>query len=118
VTHALPVQSSTFRNCSADASGLSTALEDATGEGCQELSPPVCQMRSGCPDLDVNRGRFEPLSYVLGPLGLQEPFRRLQSCLRRLGGAMDVWGGIDRGTEDCSAACSGVCRTLARARRS
>jgi hypothetical protein len=41
VTHALPVQSSTFSNCSADASGLSTALEDATGEGCQELRPPV-----------------------------------------------------------------------------
>jgi hypothetical protein len=37
VTHALPVQSSTFSNCSADASGLSTALGDATGEGCQEF---------------------------------------------------------------------------------
>jgi hypothetical protein len=27
VTHALPVQSSTFSNCFADASGLSTALD-------------------------------------------------------------------------------------------
>jgi len=31
---------------------------------------------------------------------------------------MDVWGGIDRGIGHSSAACSGVCRTLARARRS
>jgi hypothetical protein len=31
---------------------------------------------------------------------------------------MEIWGGIGRGTGDSSAACSGVCRTLARARRS
>jgi hypothetical protein len=69
VTHALPVQSSTFLNCSADASGLSTVLEDATGEGYQEFMGAVCYQRLGCPDLDVYRSRFEPLSYLVGPLG-------------------------------------------------
>jgi len=43
-------------------------LDDATGEGYQELRPPVCQKRSGRPDLGVYRSRFELLSARLGPL--------------------------------------------------
>jgi hypothetical protein len=33
--------------------GYIHVLEDATGEGGQELTPPVCQKRSSRPDLDV-----------------------------------------------------------------
>jgi hypothetical protein len=84
VTYALPVQSSTFSNCSADASGLSTALGDATGEGEQEFMGTVCYLRLGCPDLDVYRSRFEPLSARLGPLGRRESAPRLQRRLRWL----------------------------------
>jgi hypothetical protein len=48
--------------------GSIQVLEEATGEGRQELRPPVCQKRSGRPDFDVYRSRFEPLSPRLGPL--------------------------------------------------
>ena len=36
-------------------------LEDTTGEGYQELTPPVCQKRSSRPDLDV----CKPISAVV-----------------------------------------------------
>jgi hypothetical protein len=64
--------------------GFIDVLEDATGEGYQELEPPVCQKRSGRPDLDVYRRGFEPSSCVLGPLGHRRFVRQLQRRLRRL----------------------------------
>ena len=48
-------------------------LRTRPGRGCQELGPPVCQKRSSRPDLDVYRSRFEPLSYLLGPLAVESP---------------------------------------------
>jgi hypothetical protein len=54
------------------------------GEGYQELGPPVCQERSGRPELGVYRSRFEPLSYLLGPAGPQGAVPQLQRPSRRL----------------------------------
>jgi hypothetical protein len=58
----------------------------AAREGGQELRPPVCQKRSGCPDLDVYRSQFEPLSPRLGPSGLSRtrssPTTRFEEALR------------------------------------
>ena len=61
-------------------SGAYVALRQhtGTGEGYQELRPPVCWKSPGCPDLDVYRSRFEPLSRALGPSGRREPLPRLQ----------------------------------------
>src|ERR687895_2302745 len=72
-----------FSSTCADPSGLCTALEDATGEGYQELRPPVSQKRSSRPELDVYRSRFEPLSCASGPLGLRRVVRQLQGHSRR-----------------------------------
>ena len=58
------------------------------------LRPPVCQKRSGPPDLDVYRSRFEPSSYLLDPLDRRRFVRQLQGHSRR------AWGALERVAED------------------
>src|SRR5918994_3028637 len=73
--------------------------------------------KTACPDLDAHRSRLEPLAVRIGPLGRQS----LPLGYKDVQGSFDeLWrsGGIGRGIGDCSAAWSGVSRTLARARRS
>jgi hypothetical protein len=43
-------------------------LRTRPGEGGQEFIRAVSQKRFGCPDLDVYRSQFEPLSPRLGAL--------------------------------------------------
>jgi hypothetical protein len=52
--------------------------------GSQEFMGAVCYQRSGYPDLGVHISRFEPLSYLLGPLGRRVPAPRLQQRVMRL----------------------------------
>jgi hypothetical protein len=40
--------------------------------------------RSGGPDMDVRTSRFEPLSYVLGPLAFESSFVGFKDLLDRL----------------------------------
>jgi hypothetical protein len=44
-----------------------------TGEGYQELRPPVHDERYGLPDMDVHMGRFEGRNMGLGPRVLGSP---------------------------------------------
>src|SRR5215208_2604127 len=44
-------------------------LSGRDGGGGQEFMGAVCYQRFGRLDVDVRTSRFEPLSYVLGPLG-------------------------------------------------
>ena len=73
----------TLSSSSAGPWGPFMFLRTRLGRGVRSYTP-VCQKRSGRPDLGVYRSRFEPLSLVLSPLGRQEPVRRLQRRLRWL----------------------------------
>ena len=44
------------------------------GRGRHEFTAPADYRRSGCPDHDVCTSRFEPLSYLLGPLAFVSSF--------------------------------------------
>jgi hypothetical protein len=61
----------------------------AEAGGGQEFMGAVQYSRSGCPDLHVYRSRFQPLPYVLGPLGCRVPAPRLQEHSRCLSGALE-----------------------------
>jgi hypothetical protein len=54
------------------------------GRGRQEFMGAVQYSRSGCPDMDVRTSRFEPLSYVLGPLAFESSFVGFKDLLDRL----------------------------------
>jgi hypothetical protein len=93
-------------------------LRTRPGRGYQELRPPVCQERSGRPEVDVCTSRFEPLSYLLSPQGRRSFVRQLQGHSRRLWRLGSIVARVGRGTGDSLAASSGVCRSLGRAWRS
>jgi len=91
---------------------------DETGEGYQELGSPVCQKRSGRPDLDVYRSRFEPLSYLLGPWavdGSLVSYKGIQGAFEQLwmsgAGSAEEPGILQRHGQGCV-------ERFARARRS
>ena len=88
------------------------------GEGRQEFMGAVDYTKSGYPDLGVHTSPFEPLSYLLSPQGRRRFVRQLQRHSRGLWRLGSIVARVGRGTRDSSAACSGVCRTLGRVRRS
>jgi hypothetical protein len=78
----------------------------------------VCYQRFGCPDTGVRTSRFEPLSYLLGPLG---PSTVHSSATRAFKSASSSYGDLgrdrQRNRQFFSGLVRGVCRILARVRR-
>jgi hypothetical protein len=86
-------------------------LRTRGGRGYQELRPPVCQKRSGRPDLDVCTSRCEPLPYVLSPLAFEHSFVGFKDFLDRLK-TSEVR--IGRGIGASYVSLSGVCPRFTR----
>jgi hypothetical protein len=66
--------------------------------------------RSGCPDMDGRTSRFEPLSYVLGPLGRRNSFLGYRVIYGGLGALERRGPGLGRGIGSFSVVWAGVCR--------